>query len=532
MPKAPFLNSVQTENPRTNGFDLTHTHRTTGKMGILYPVMCVPLLPGDKMRPQTEGLFRFQPMVAPPMERFNVTFHTWRVDNWLLWPNWHDFITQTKNIDDVIPAHPYFIVKGDGSNWTELMGRLGIPKPPAGGTTPFNDEKVNPMRIAAYFMTWDNWYRDENLQDSILDTLKNDFPGRTSYLVDGDNTLAIEQQMGSLLRRAWKRDYFTGQLPFAQKGAPVEIPIGNFQNVPVMVQQDEPPTADTVAIYDNVYGPSSTPGTSVQSLGDSDLGAGPGFMYANTSALIAQAATFNDFRLARAVQNFLELQARGGSRYNEFLKAQWGVTPRDARLQLPEYICGSSTPVQISEVLNTTGTVDAPQGQMAGHGISHANSEAGSMYADDYGYLFTLMSIMPEGAYSQGLERDLCVFEDPLDHFLPVFAELGEQAVVNKEIYAYQGATAGNTEFGYLPAWSHHRIINNRTSGDFLTTLAFWTVTRKFLTAPALDASFIQCNPSDDIFAVQDGTDQILCLVVNKLWSSRKLPVYGTPSKY
>lgn len=484
-------------------------------MGELIPVMCVDCLPGDKMRPATEALVRFQPMVAPNMERYYTCFHTWFVPKRLLWKNWENWITQTK-VEGVLPSHPRASISFDGSNHTRLLDYLGIPNPTTFGTV---NELINPMRIAAYQMIFDIMYRDQNLQESMLTALDRDY-----YLEDGlMNSLEFDILAG-LKHRAWTRDYFTGQLPFAQKGEPVEIPIGTFQNVPVLVDEAGYPGGGTVL--------QAVPGEENVPIASGTPGPGLGSIFAETSQLIAQAATFNDFRLARAVQNFLELQARGGSRYVEYNLAQFGVKSSDARLNNPEYICGSRTPVQISEVLNTTGTADAPQGQMAGHGISHANGDAGNYYCEEHGYMITMMSIMPEGSYMQGLDRDLITYEDPLDIYVPAYAQLGEQAVKNKEIFAFQGAP-GDAEFGYLPAWSHHRIINNRTSGSFVGDMDFWTITRKFATAPVLDDAFIKCIPRTDIFAVQDiESDYLLCLVVNKLYASRKIPIYGTPSKY
>lgn len=248
-----------------------------------------------------------------------------------------------------------------------------------------------------------------------------------------------------------------------------------------------------------------------------------------TSQLQAEAATINNLRLAFRLQEWEELNARGGGRFAEVLQAHFGVRPQDYRLQRPEYIGGSKQPVTISEVLNTVGTSERPQGDMAGHGLSVGASGRSKYYCHEHGYVIGVMSVMPKPAYQQGIPRHF-LKSDKYMYYWPTFAHLGEQEVMNQELYVNH--TEPTDTFGYLPRYQEYRGLLPRVAGDFKTSLNFWHLGRIFENPPALNQEFIEVKPEDvnRIFAVQDGTDNLWMHIYHKIRARRPIPKFGTPS--
>jgi hypothetical protein len=267
-----------------------------------------------------------------------------------------------------------------------------------------------------------------------------------------------------------------------------------------------------------------------------DLG-GPGnFLgYDPVGTLKTGSTSINNLRRAIKLQEFLEALARGGSRYIELIKSIFGVTSSDKRLDRPEYITGVKAPVIISEVLNTTGQMidetksGLPQGNMAGHGVSLMDGQKGSYFCEEHGFIIGILSVMPKTAYQQGIERKFQKF-DPLDYYWPQFANIGEQAVLNQEIYAY--TNQDKAEFGYLPRYTEYKYMSNRVAGEMRSTLNFWHLGRKFANLPTLSQQFLEVENEDvsRIFAVTDeNEDHLICHIVNKIRAIRPMPVYGTP---
>lgn len=509
-----LFNSVKVFRPKSSKFDLSHDVKLSCNMGKLVPIMLVDCVPGDKVSLSCEALVRFAPLVAPMMHRVNVTMHYFFVPMRLLWPNWENYITNTE-VDDALPAFPTITYGGGVQAYTALMDYLGLPQNLGAET-----ETVSAFPFAAYQLVFNEYYRDQNLVAEV-----------PFELTDGDNTANAD--LFVLRTRAWEHDYFTASLPFAQKGDAVEIPISGVVTLTDDTASNIVRNADRSGAAQTTTGKGLIVGATTAPLqNDPNGGATPGAVIdPNGQWEVANAeTTINDLRRATALQKFLEKLARGGSRYIETIRSMFGVNSSDKRLQRPEYITGSKTPVIISEVLNTTGTTEAPQGSMAGHGVSATSGDYGSYYCEEHGYVIGIMSIMPATAYQQGIPKHFLKTNDPYEFYFPDFANIGEQEVKAKEVYAFQGVP-GNATWGYVPRYAEYKFQNNRVAGDFRSTLNFWHMGRIFDAPPGLNQAFIEADPTFRVFAVTDeNEDHMWCHVYNKVYMRRLMPKYGTPT--
>jgi hypothetical protein len=455
-----------------------------------------------------DTFLRFAPLIAPVMHRIDVTVHYFFVPNRILWDNWEKFI-----VNEPTGGLPFLVMDENmTADQKRLADYLGVPPCPTGGTP----TAVNAIPFAAYQAIYNEYYRDQNLINEV-----------NYQLVDGNNA-ATFTELTELRKRAWEHDYFTASLPFAQKGAAVDIPLGDVALKNDFITggynpffKDNTGSAQNGTV-DNVYNPPPAVPPVIEVNGVQSF-------YDPDGSLTVQPTTINDLRRAFRLQEWLERNARGGTRYIENILAHFGVYSSDKRLQRPEYITGTKAPVVVSEVLNTTGeTTGLPQGNMAGHAVSVGEGYNGKYYVEEHGYIIGIMSVMPKGAYQQGIPKNY-LKTDPTEFFWPSFAHIGEQEVQNQEIYGY--TNTATDVFGYIPRYAEYKYLQNRVAGDFRTTLDYWHLGRIFGSQPNLSQEFIECSAEDvnRIFAVNTTDDTLYIQVLNKIKAVRPMPVFGTP---
>lgn len=540
-----IFSTVKNRRPKFSTFDLSHEVKLTCNIGELVPVFCQEVLPGDRFRVNTESLVRFAPMIAPIMQRVNVYTHFFFVPNRLLWDNWEDFITGGPD-GKSSPLFPQLLIPGNQTNEGGLADYLGI-RPTNGGSM-----FVNALPFKAYQLIYNDYYRDQNLEESI------DIHPELDGIISSPDKLASD--LSTLRTRAWHKDYFTSALPWTQRGdsvvlplvgeAPVTVPgssvhgdviFDTLSDVPgsynvSAVAQGPGVTGSRQGLYKNAPGISTEDGRIFASLSNvPDL-------HGSADMSSVSSVTINELRRANALQRWLEKNARGGARYIEQILSHFGVRVADYRLQRPQFLGGGKSPVMISEVLQNSASVDGstPQANMAGHGVSASSNHAFTSQFYEHGFVIGIMSVIPYSSYQDGVPRVFGKF-DKFDYAFPEFAHLGEQPIYNSELYVPTRSQSGDAiilneasgVFGYTPRYAEYKFIPSSVHGDFRKSLDFWHMGRTFDSQPALNNDFVKCDDPNinRVFAVQDSDyDHLWIQLYNNVRAIRPLPKFGTPS--
>ena len=567
-----LFTSVKTPRVPLNRFDLSFDRIGTFKMGKLYPIICKEMLPGDRFRVRTDSLVRTMPLSSPAFGRLRMYIHYFFVPNRLVWDNWEDFITGGESGEDThVP--PYVAwnnlsianLSGYASSGENdsiiyepengLVAAFGLPVQPASGNTD-TIGKVNgistttPVSILpfrAYRLIWNEYYRDQNIDDEL--PIDSGVDGEYTFPFNYSSEQYRGSIFGDLLSRRWLKDYFTSALPTPQRGPDVQLPIvgegGTIQAdgpLKLMIQNEGTggtTTTSSVFTPDLNVGLGNTTGIGISSsVNDqfpvekdhTDLMYASGLTTAGGSVV---AATINDLRRAIALQRFYEISARAGSRYIETIMGHFHVRSSDARLQRPEYLGGGVTDINIGEVLQTSATDQtSPQGNMAGRGFGVGRSNQCTYRAEEHGYLFGIMSIIPEPYYFQGIDKDW-TRQSRVDYYWPSFAHLGEQEIDKSELCVGDldsGADQYGKLFGYAPRYAEYKFSKNVITGLLRGSLANWTFARS-ISSPNLNAVFLEVPQVNNPFAVQDkDTDKFIVWFSNEISALRPMPFFGTPS--
>lgn len=510
-----MFNSIKLRRPNRNKFNLSHERKMSFNMGYLVPCMMQEIVPGDSFRVNTEVMVRFAPLLAPIMHRVNVWVHYFFVPNRLIWDEWEDFVTGGR-LGTSLPVHPtvsYETARQTRFVQGTLADYLGIP---VCGTDPItNPISLSALPFRAYTLCYDEYFRDQNLTASV-DISK----------ASGAMSAPEQDKIMILRKRAWEKDYFTSALPFAQRGGAVEVPGSpNYKATTDIISPTPPTVANPYVVGAPVVGNSSKLANATGNV--------------RVENLESIGVDVNELRRSIRLQEWLEKNARGGARYVEQILSHFGVKSSDARLQRPEYLGGGKTPVVISEVLATStlpGDVESnpiPQGNMAGHGVSFGSRNGFKRSFEEHGFVVGLMSVLPRTAYQQGIDKMWSRF-DKFDYYWPEFANIGEQEVMQREIYydPDSGPVADST-FGYQSRYAEYKYKPSTVHGSFRSDLAFWHMGRIFASAPALNESFIEADPTIRIFAVDpeaSGTYSMWCHMYNRVDALRPMPYFGTPT--
>lgn len=557
-----FAQAPQVDIQRST-FDRSSGHKTTFNAGKLVPIYVDEVLPGDTFEMSTSAIIRGSTPIFPVMDNANLDIYYFFVPNRLVWDHWKEFNGENttskweQTVEYSIPQMAAPLGNGKVVGWEKgtLADYMGIPTLVGVGASQTNPEwTVNHLPFRAYCLIWNEWFRDQNLQDPVhIDT--GDSQTNGTHLVPEENPTVNKNQAaltgGNLLPVNKYFDYFTGALPEPQKGPDVLLPLGNTAPVITMTTDITGVTGSSPSLRFA----SNTPINSQANVVITPTGSGKGTLNhttanvdvlngnlipANLYANLAEAtsATINELRLAFQLQKLYERDARGGTRYIEILKSHFGVKSPDARLQRPEYLGGERIPINIDQVIQTSGTMEGttPQGNTGAYSLTGNQGSYFKHSFVEHGYILGLACVRTEHTYQQGLEK-IWNRKNRFDFYWPALANIGEQAILNKEIYLQGSKITNEQAFGYQEAWAEYRYKPSRVSSAFrsnITTgsLDAWHYADYYEKLPKLSAEWVQetYKNVDRTLAVQSTLeDQYIADFWFKCTCTRPMPIYSIP---
>lgn len=514
--KHQFSEVPRADIPRSS-FDRSHGYKTTFDAGYLIPCFVDEALPGDTFSLRMTAFGRLATPLHPFMDNLFIDSFFFAVPIRLLWDNWQKFNGEQRNpADSTDFIVPTMTSPGGGYAHNTLSDYLGIPTLVAG---------LEHMSLyhRAYNLIWNEWFRDENLQDSITVDLDDGPDDPADYVIK---------------KRGKRHDYFTSSLPWPQKGPSVPLPLtGNApvtglgilatDNTPGLATNNYKQSDESTVSFTT---PFAFSGTDNPGMRWKDVG---GTKYPDLQADLTAvtAATINELREAFQIQKLYERDARGGTRYTEIIKSHFGVTSPDARLQRPEYLGGGSSPINVNPVAQTSESATTPQGNLAAIGTLGVNGHGFTKSFTEHCVLIGMVSMRADLNYQQGLNR-MFSRSTRWDYYWPALSNIGEQAVLNKEILA-DGTATDDLVFGYQERFAEYRykpsVITGTFRSDHPQTLDTWHLAQDFATLPVLGDTFIQEDPPVDRVIAVVSEPHVLWDSYFQLRCARPMPVNGVP---
>ncbi len=546
MSKNAFIESTPAPQHPMDVFDLSHEKKLSCRMGELVPIYWDDITPGDMFQVRSEIFARFAPMLAPIMHQINLFTHYFWVPYRLLmtrldatYADWEGYITGDPENEFTNQVVPYITLETYSQAMFDkntLADYFGLPV--IAQTTVGQPLDINAMPFLAYQLIYDNYYRDQNLEDKLCG------PGHDITLQGGDRTSEHTDIM-ALRHRAWEKDYFTGALPTAYAGSSsdVELDLDVFG-------------LGAVGSYEARFAKHPT---AVPDAGDAKFTAasydlkdvtGNSLYYHATQQGLTSTLEIYELRRAQALVRSLEAEQRGGKRYVEMLLGKFGVIADDYRTAIPQYLGGGKQYIQVEEVKNMTQTVDPtagvndgaggvvvveePVATLAGNALSIGKTNGFKKRFTEHGVVIGIMSILPRTAYQGGIEKYWRKVNDRYEFFDPYLQGIGDQEIQQSEVWYDQSGSDADDTFGYVPRWSEYKFKNSTVHGDFRDDFDYWHCARKFTSAPSLNSAFVRPTALEDsfnrIFAVESASvRKCYVQIYNQVKAVRQMYLHDNP---
>lgn len=538
-------------------FDRSSSLKTSFNAGDIVPFFLEEVLPGDTFNVHTSRVVRMQTLLTPMMDNVYLDTYYFFVPNRLVWNHWKEFCgenTESAWIPETEYSIPQITAPAGGWEVGTIADYFGVP-------TGVANLSVSALPFRAYALIMNEWFRDQNLMDPLA------VPVDDATVAGSNGALAIQDvaKGGKPYVASKYHDYFTSALPSPQKGPDVTIPVAGANSfIPVVARKDQvdyslgdgygmyfmnPQNGSSVGYSDKkapLYlssGSQNTGSYSTLNMGEPQasssgfIAPAPANLWAVNGDTSLAMATINQLRLAFQIQKFYEKQARGGSRYTEVVRSFFGVTSPDARLQRPEYLGGNRVPINVNQVIQQSGTGTAsetPQGTVVGMSLTTDSHSDFTKSFTEHGFIIGVMCARYDHTYQQGLER-MWSRKDKFDYYWPVFANIGEQGIKNKEIFA-QGNAKDDEIFGYQEAWADYRYKPNRVTGEmrsaYKQSLDVWHLADDYAQLPSLSSEWIVEDKKniDRVLAVtSELSNQFFADIYVKNYCTRPMPMYSIP---